>query len=110
MYAPEFRREIEEPVAGAIAVAPDVEVVVTEGNYLLLDDEPWAGVRGLLDEVWYLDLDVERAPGPARRAAPPLRPLRRRGLGAHDGQRRGQRRAGARPSIGPGPTSSSRCG
>jgi pantothenate kinase len=59
VYAPEFRREIEEPVAGAIAVRPDVAVVVTEGNYLLLDDEPWAGVRRLLDEVWYLDVDVE---------------------------------------------------
>jgi pantothenate kinase len=58
VYAPEFRRELEEPVAGAIAVPPETEVVVTEGNYLLLDDEPWAGIRALLDEVWYLDLDV----------------------------------------------------
>ncbi|MFC6008933.1 nucleoside/nucleotide kinase family protein [Angustibacter luteus] len=59
VFAPEFRREIEEPVAGAIAVGPAVEVVLTEGNYLLLDDEPWAGARGLLDEVWYLDLDPQ---------------------------------------------------
>jgi pantothenate kinase len=56
VYAPEFRREIEEPVAGAIAIGPDVEVVVTEGNYLLLGDQPWTGVRDLLDEVWYLEL------------------------------------------------------
>lgn len=56
VYAPEFRREIEEAVAGAVAVDPDVEVVVTEGNYLLLDEGAWAGVRPLLDEVWYLDL------------------------------------------------------
>ncbi|WP_426565957.1 nucleoside/nucleotide kinase family protein [Angustibacter sp. McL0619] len=59
VYAPQFRREIEEPVAGAIAVGPDVQVVLTEGNYLLLDEQPWSGVRDLLDEVWYLDLDVE---------------------------------------------------
>ena len=39
VYAPAFRREIEEPVAGAIAVAPGVPLVVTEGNYLLLDTE-----------------------------------------------------------------------
>ncbi len=32
-------------------------LVITEGNYLLLDDGPWAPVRGLLDEVWFLELD-----------------------------------------------------
>ena len=36
VYAPEFRREIEEPIAGAIPVPPDVPLVVTEGNYLLV--------------------------------------------------------------------------
>jgi pantothenate kinase len=57
VYAPEFRREIEEPIAGAIAVPRQVPLVVTEGNYLLVPDEPWAGVRPLLDECWYADLD-----------------------------------------------------
>ncbi|MFL6143431.1 MAG: nucleoside/nucleotide kinase family protein [Labedaea sp.] len=54
VYAPEFRREIEEPIAGAVPVAPHVRLVVTEGNYLLLPDPSWAGVRPLLDEVWFL--------------------------------------------------------
>ena len=57
VYAPEFRREIEEPIAGAIAVAREVAVVVTEGNYLLVSEQPWAGVRPLLDECWYVELD-----------------------------------------------------
>ncbi len=56
VYAPEFRREIEEPIAGAIAVLPDTPLVITEGNYLLLDRGHWAGVRGLLDEVWYVEV------------------------------------------------------
>lgn len=56
VYAPIFDRGLEEAIAGAIAVGPDVEVVVTEGNYLLLDDEPWAQIRELLTETWYLDL------------------------------------------------------
>ncbi|PPK67930.1 nucleoside/nucleotide kinase family protein [Actinokineospora auranticolor] len=51
VYAPEFRREVEEPIAGAVAVGCDVPLVVTEGNYLLL----WPRVRPLLDEVWFLD-------------------------------------------------------
>ncbi|MFF0229366.1 nucleoside/nucleotide kinase family protein [Micromonospora sp. NPDC005254] len=59
VYAPEFRREIEEPVAGAIEVPPSVRLVVTEGNYLLVPDFPWQEVRTLLHEVWFLDLDVE---------------------------------------------------
>ncbi|WP_203859225.1 nucleoside/nucleotide kinase family protein [Plantactinospora mayteni] len=57
VYAPEFRRELEEPVAGAIPVPPSVPLVVVEGNYLLLPDQPWGEVRDLLDEVWFLDLD-----------------------------------------------------
>jgi pantothenate kinase len=59
VYAPEFRREIEEPIAGAIAVPHAVPLVVTEGNYLLLDDGDWAAVRPLLDEAWYVEVDEE---------------------------------------------------
>ena len=57
VYAPEFRREIEEPVAGAIAVLPSTQLVITEGNYLLHDVGPWAGAAAMLDEVWYVDID-----------------------------------------------------
>jgi pantothenate kinase len=32
-------------------------LVITEGNYLLLENDGWAGARALLDEVWYLDVD-----------------------------------------------------
>lgn len=54
VYAPEFRREIEEPIACAVPVPPSVPLVVTEGNYLLLPDPPWDRVRPLLDDVWFL--------------------------------------------------------
>jgi pantothenate kinase len=57
VYAPAYRREIEEGVAGAIAVPPEIELVITEGNYLLLDQGHWAGVRAQLDAVWYVDID-----------------------------------------------------
>jgi pantothenate kinase len=59
VYAPEFRREIEEPIAGAIAVPPETSLVVTEGNYLLADQEGWRPVRDLLDEVWFLEVDEQ---------------------------------------------------
>jgi pantothenate kinase len=56
VYAPAFDRTVEQPIAGSIAVSPHARLVVTEGNYLLDDDEPWPRARGLLDEVWYLDV------------------------------------------------------
>ncbi len=56
VYAPEFSRELEEPVAGSIPVPRSVPLVVVEGNYLLCDTGPWAHVRPLLAEAWYVDL------------------------------------------------------
>ncbi|MGO4635232.1 nucleoside/nucleotide kinase family protein [Streptomyces sp. 2RAF24] len=58
VYAPAFDRSLEEPVAGSIAVPPELPLVITEGNYLLHDEGPWAAVLPLLDEAWYLDLDA----------------------------------------------------
>lgn len=63
IYAPAFERDIEQPIAGSIAVKPEIKLIVTEGNYLLFDDGPWRRVRDLLDEVWYVDVD----PGERRR-------------------------------------------
>jgi pantothenate kinase len=62
VWAPGFERRLEQPLAGAIAVGPDVGLVVTEGNYLLLDRPEWRAVRAELDEVWFLDCpdDVRR--------------------------------------------------
>jgi pantothenate kinase len=57
VYAPAFDRAIEEAIAGAVRVDPSTPVVLTEGNYLLLDEHPWSQVRTVLDEVWYVDAD-----------------------------------------------------
>lgn len=54
IYAPEFLREIDEAVAGALPVRKDVPLIIVEGNYLLLDDGDWAGIARLFDEIWYL--------------------------------------------------------
>jgi pantothenate kinase len=57
VYAPEFRREIEEPIAGAVPVRAEHRIVVTEGNYLLLEDAPWNQIKNLLTETWFLSPD-----------------------------------------------------
>jgi pantothenate kinase len=59
VYAPEYRREIEDPVAGAIPVPSPCRVVITEGNYLLNREPAWRRVRAWLDEVWFLDAPSE---------------------------------------------------
>ena len=58
VHAPSFERVLEQPLAGATAVGPDVDVVVTEGNYLLLDRPEWRAARARLDEVWYVETDA----------------------------------------------------
>jgi pantothenate kinase len=56
VYAPEYRREVEEAIAGAIAVLPQTQLIITEGNYLLLEDDPWCQLSEVLDETWFLDV------------------------------------------------------
>jgi pantothenate kinase len=57
VYAPAFDRDIEQPVAGAVPVPPECRLVVTEGNYLLVDEPRWLRARAALDECWFCDLD-----------------------------------------------------
>ena len=62
LYVPGFERDLEQPIAAAIAIPPSARLVITEGNYLLLADGGWEHVRPLLAECWYVDLadDVRR--------------------------------------------------
>ncbi|WP_405651020.1 nucleoside/nucleotide kinase family protein [Streptomyces sp. NBC_00019] len=59
VYAPGFERVMEQPIAGAVPVPPTARLVVTEGNYLLLDTGAWVRVRQQLDEVWFCELDEQ---------------------------------------------------
>ena len=56
MRAPRYDRAASTPVADAIEIDGRAALVITEGNYLLLDAGPWSAVRPLLDEVWYVDV------------------------------------------------------
>ncbi|MFT7764430.1 nucleoside/nucleotide kinase family protein [Clavibacter tessellarius] len=53
VYAPSFDRAVDEGVAGAIAVEAGARLVVVEGNYLLVDEDPWALLRAEVDEAWF---------------------------------------------------------
>lgn len=57
IYFPIFYREIEESYAADGVVPANTKLVITEGNYLLLDRGGWEAVREELDEVWYIEVD-----------------------------------------------------
>jgi pantothenate kinase len=59
VYGPVFDRDLEESIGSAVPVPPDVPLVLTEGNYLLVQEHGWDAVRPCLDEVWYLDVPTE---------------------------------------------------
>jgi pantothenate kinase len=75
VYAPRFDRSREEAVAGAIPIDAATRLVVVEGNYLLLADEPWSRAGRCLTEGWYLDTPAavcdERLRARARRTYGP---------------------------------------
>lgn len=53
VYAPGFARVVDEGIAGQVAIPPTATIVVIEGNYLLVDREPWSGIRDRLDAAWF---------------------------------------------------------
>lgn len=59
IYAPGFERDLEQPLAGAIPVPTEAIVVVSEGNYLLLDRPEWRAASALFDELWFVRVDPE---------------------------------------------------
>lgn len=58
LFTPTYSRTLHEPIAAAIEIKPDVQVVITEGNYLAANNGGWENVREMLDILWYLDTDV----------------------------------------------------
>ena len=55
VYAPSYRRGLEEPIAASIAVPEDIDFVITEGNYLLSTEPSWRRIRSLVDEIWFVE-------------------------------------------------------
>lgn len=54
VYVPGFDRALEQPLAAALVVLPAARLVITEGNYLLLDDPRWARARAAMNAVWFV--------------------------------------------------------
>lgn len=57
---PIFDRTLELSRGSASIIRADQDVVVTEGNYLLLDEAPWSELRSHFDLTVWLDVPLER--------------------------------------------------
>ncbi|MCV7054287.1 nucleoside/nucleotide kinase family protein [Mycolicibacterium gilvum] len=57
VYVPGFDRDLEQPLAAALVVPASARLVLTEGNYLLLDQPAWRRVRRTLDQTWFVSAD-----------------------------------------------------
>lgn len=55
VYVPEYDRTLHEPIAARLVVPGTARLVVTEGNYLALDEPPWRDARRFIDQLWYVD-------------------------------------------------------
>lgn len=59
IYFPIFHREIEESIAAEGVVTSKTKIVLTEGNYLLHDQDGWKNVSPNLTESWYVEVNDE---------------------------------------------------
>ncbi len=59
VFCPLFDRSIEASIENGIEIAPQHQIIVSEGNYLLLDQQPWKQLSELFDEIWFIDSTIE---------------------------------------------------
>lgn len=61
ILAPSFDHAAKDPLKDGIVLSPDITFIILEGNYLLLDEEPWSGIARLVDDTWFVDVLPELA-------------------------------------------------
>ncbi len=58
VFLPVFDRNREIAIAAAEEIRPETRLVVVEGNYLLLDEDPWRALQPLWDFTVFLDVPI----------------------------------------------------
>ena len=53
--APSFDHAVKDPVEDDIILSSTEDLIVIEGNYLLLDEAPWSEIASLVDDKWFVD-------------------------------------------------------
>ncbi|KFA52696.1 hypothetical protein S40293_08762 [Stachybotrys chartarum IBT 40293] len=57
VICPTFDHAVKDPVVNGLAVEPEVQVCLLEGNYLLCDEAPWGDVARSVDDRWLVKVD-----------------------------------------------------
>ncbi|SPJ83928.1 related to panthothenate kinase/uridine kinase-related protein [Fusarium torulosum] len=58
---PGFDHALKDPVPDAITITSRTRVVIIEGNYTLLNEEPWSNIAGLVHDKWFVDVPSQIA-------------------------------------------------
>lgn len=61
IQAPGFDHEAKDPVEDKIVITPDTNIIIVEGNYLLLDEPGWRDLADLVDYRVFVDTDLQEA-------------------------------------------------
>ncbi|KAF4414872.1 panthothenate kinase uridine kinase-related [Fusarium acutatum] len=59
--APSFDHARKDPIPDAIEISTRANIVIIEGNYVLLDQEPWSRISPMVDDKWFVDVPVDIA-------------------------------------------------
>ena len=95
---PAFDHAVHDPTENAIEIKGSHKIVLVEGNYVLLPDDPWRTLRdeNVLDESWFVDVAVDdamRRVGATRRRRPNARGGAPQGGRQRPAKRRARREA-----------------
>lgn len=61
LYAPSFDHATKDPIADDIAIPPSARVIVFEGNYVTLNRGAWREAADMMDELWFVEVDLDTA-------------------------------------------------
>lgn len=61
IYAPSFDHAVKDPVEDDIIIPPIARIIVFEGNYLSLSKGLWKEAAKLMDELWFVSVDMDTA-------------------------------------------------
>lgn len=58
---PSFDHGIGDPIPADITVTPENQLILIEGNYLLLDSPPWSEIKSILDFSYFIECPLQVA-------------------------------------------------
>lgn len=58
---PTFDHKLKDPVENDKLIEPDTNIIIIEGNYVLLKDPYWNDISKYVDETWFIDVPFNLA-------------------------------------------------